>query len=92
MKQLYLDYTAPEFLSQAVRELKVRGAGWKKLSQAVRESGPPSGDTAETEFLAQEVPELVASIPWEHHANLLARLTDPAARLYYLCATTLLLR
>ena len=87
MKQLYLDYTAPEFLSQAVRELKVRGIGSKKLSQAVRESGPPSGDTTETEFLAQAVRELVASIPWGHHANLLARLTDPAARLYYLRAT-----
>ena len=87
MKQLYLDYTAPEFLSQAVRELKVRGTGSKKLSQAVRESGPTSGDTTETEFLAQAVRELVASIPWGHHANLLARLTDPAARLYYLRAT-----
>ena len=87
MKQLYLDYTAPEFLSQAVRDLKVRGIGSKKLSQAVRESGPPSGDTTETEFLAQAVRELVASIPWGHHANLLARLTDPAARLYYLRAT-----
>jgi len=87
MKQLYLDYTAPEFLSQAVRELKVRGIGSKKLSQAVRESGPTSGDTTETEFLAQAVRELVASIPWGHHANLLARLTDPAARLYYLRAT-----
>ncbi len=87
MKQLYLDYTAPEFLSQAVRELKIRGTGSKKLSQAVRESGPTSGDTTETEFLAQAVRELVASIPWGHHANLLARLTDPAARLYYLRAT-----
>ncbi|MCX6982873.1 MAG: PDDEXK nuclease domain-containing protein [Verrucomicrobia bacterium] len=87
MKQLYLDYTAPEFLSQAVRELKIRGTGSKKLSQAVRESGPPSEDTTETEFLAQAVRELVASIPWGHHANLLARLTDPAARLWYLRAT-----
>ena len=87
MKQLYLDYTEPEFLSQAVRELKIRGTGSKKLSQAVRESGPTSGDTTETEFLAHAVRELVASIPWGHHANLLARLTEPAARLYYLRAT-----
>jgi len=67
MKQLYLVHTAPEFLSQAVRELKVGEAAPEKLSQAVR--------------------ELVALIPWGHHANLLAKLSDPAARLYYLRAT-----
>jgi hypothetical protein len=37
--------------------------------------------------LAQAVRELVAAIPWGHHANLLAKLTDPAARFYYLRAT-----
>ncbi len=37
MKQLVLEHTSPEFLSQAVRELKVAGADSEKLSQAVRE-------------------------------------------------------
>lgn len=50
MKQLFLEHNAPEFLSQAVREL-------------------------------------VATVPWGHHANLLSKITDPAARLYYLRAT-----
>jgi predicted nuclease of restriction endonuclease-like (RecB) superfamily len=67
MKQLFVEHTSPEFLSQAVKELKGRGADSEKLSQAVR--------------------ELVVSVPWGHHANLLATLTDPAARLYYLRAT-----
>ena len=67
MKQLFREHTSPEFLSQAVKELKVGGADPGKLSQAVR--------------------ELVVSVPWGHHANLLATLTDPAARLYYLRAT-----
>jgi predicted nuclease of restriction endonuclease-like (RecB) superfamily len=67
MKQLFLEHTSPEFLSQAVKELKGGGADSEKLSQAVR--------------------ELVVSVPWGHHANLLATLTDPAARLYYLRAT-----
>ncbi len=67
MKQLYLVHTAPEFLSQAVREMKIGDADPAKLAQAVR--------------------ELVAAIPWGHHANLLAKLTDPAARFYYLRAT-----
>ena len=37
MKQLYLAHTSPEFLAQAVRELKVGEADPEKLSQAVRE-------------------------------------------------------
>lgn len=36
------------------------------------------------EFLSQAVRELAASIPWGHHANVLAKVADPAARLYYL--------
>lgn len=67
MKQFYLVHTSPEFLAQAVRELKVGEAAPEKLSQAVR--------------------ELIALIPWGHHANLLAKLTDPAERLYYLRVT-----
>lgn len=67
MKQLFLEHTSPEFLSQAVKALKVGDVDSAKLSQAVR--------------------QLVAAIPWGHHANVLARITDPAARLYYLRAT-----
>jgi len=33
------------------------------------------------------VRDLVASVPWGHYANLLAKVADPAARLYYLRAT-----
>jgi predicted nuclease of restriction endonuclease-like (RecB) superfamily len=67
MKQLFLEHTSPEFLSQAVKELKLGDVDSAKVSQSVR--------------------QLVAAIPWGHHANLLARITDPAARLYYLRAT-----
>jgi predicted nuclease of restriction endonuclease-like (RecB) superfamily len=67
MKQLYLDYTSPEFLSQTVRVVKDGERDSVILSQAVR--------------------ELVALVPWGHHVNLIAKLTDPAARLYYLRAT-----
>lgn len=31
--------------------------------------------------------ELVASVPWGHHVELMKKLKDPAARLYYLRAT-----
>ncbi|MDA0748448.1 MAG: PDDEXK nuclease domain-containing protein [bacterium] len=39
------------------------------------------------ENLTQFVREMVATVPWRHHANVMAKLTDPAARLYYLRAT-----
>ena len=39
------------------------------------------------EKLSQVVRDWVAALPWGHHANVLAKVTDPAARLYYLKAT-----
>ncbi len=90
MVQLYSDYTVPGFLSQAVRELK-RETGMAFLGQAVPESGVAATDPileqAVPEILSQAVRELVVAVPWGHHANLLAKIADPAARLYYLRAT-----
>ena len=54
------------------------------LSHAVREM--QHGKASATK-LSQAVRELVASVPWGHHANVLAKIDDPAARLYYLRAT-----
>lgn len=61
------------------------------LGQAVPESGVAATDPileqAVPEILSQAVRELVVAVPWGHHANLLAKIADPAARLYYLRAT-----
>jgi len=57
------------------------------LSQAVRELEKKGQKTPSPEQLSQLVRELIAAVPWGHHANVLAKLTDPAARLYYLRAT-----
>ncbi len=57
------------------------------LSQAVRELEKEGQKSPSSEKLSQLVRELVAAVPWGHHANVLAKLTDPAARLYYLKAT-----
>ncbi len=64
MKQLYLTHTSPEFLSQAVRELKSGGIEPGELAQAAREFGPDPTRNPDAEFLAQAVRQLVASIPW----------------------------
>lgn len=90
MKQLYLDHTSDEFLSQAVRELKRLPKSGKPdfLQHAVAEmSDRKPLEQPVPEILAQAVRELAAAVPWGHHANVLAKLTDPAARLYYLRAT-----
>lgn len=54
------------------------------LSHAVREVQNGKAGAAK---LSQAVRDLVASVPWGHHANVLAKIDDPAARLYYLRAT-----
>jgi predicted nuclease of restriction endonuclease-like (RecB) superfamily len=57
------------------------------LSQLVRELPKDELIREQTETLSQRVRDLVAAVPWGHHANALAKLNDPAARLYYLRAT-----
>ncbi len=54
------------------------------LAQAVREL---SLKTKTPEILAQAVREMAGAIPWGHHVEMLNKLTEPAARLYYLRAT-----
>ena len=53
------------------------------LSQAVTELGHKVG----TEKLSQAVRDLLADVPWGHHTNALTKVSDPAARIYYLRAT-----
>lgn len=71
MRQFYSACTTPEFLAQAVRELK-------GTFPAASEDGP---------ILAQAVRELVAATPWGHHVELLNKVKDPPAHIYYLRAT-----
>jgi predicted nuclease of restriction endonuclease-like (RecB) superfamily len=87
MKQFYLSHTSPEFLSQAVRDLKLVEIGTDKLTRPAREIQNIARRASDPEFLSQAVRELIASVPWGHHVNLLTKVTDPAARIYYLRAT-----
>ncbi len=50
------------------------------LSQAERELEKKGQKTPSPEELSQLVRELIAAVPRGHHANVLAKLTDPAAR------------
>lgn len=75
MRQLNEAYTAQDFLAQLVREMATRAKGTKRLP------------VASAEKLAQAVREMVTAIPWGHHVNLMAKVAQPAQRLYYLQAT-----
>lgn len=57
------------------------------LSRLVRELEKEKRGASDPAKLSQLVRELVAAVPWGHHANILAKLTDPGARIYYLRAT-----
>jgi predicted nuclease of restriction endonuclease-like (RecB) superfamily len=57
------------------------------LAQLVRELTRQGKPAPQGENLSQVVRDLVAAVPWGHHANALAKLPDPAARLWYLQAT-----
>jgi predicted nuclease of restriction endonuclease-like (RecB) superfamily len=57
------------------------------LAQVVRELTRQGKAAPKDDNLSQFVREMVASVPWGHHANALAKLTDAAARLWYLEAT-----
>jgi len=92
MRRLYEAYTAPEIVAQAVRQTDQRRVE-PILRQPVAELAADEErlqpvaklSTAEViEFLQQ----LVAETPWGHNLLILNKLTDPAARLYYLHATS----
>ncbi|PKN01593.1 MAG: DUF1016 domain-containing protein [Elusimicrobia bacterium HGW-Elusimicrobia-1] len=57
------------------------------LSQVVREIGQRDVKKRDMTKLSRTVRELVTQVPWGHHTNILAKVTDPAARIYYLRAT-----
>ena len=59
------------------------------LAQVARELSKEGKMAPNTEELSQIVREMVAVVPWGHHANALAKVTDPAARLYCLRAAAL---
>jgi predicted nuclease of restriction endonuclease-like (RecB) superfamily len=92
MRRLYEVYSAHDFLSQAVGETGQRRAN-AILRQVVAEleevgiwpqgAAKMGADADASHFLRQ----LVAEIPWGQNLLILNKLTEPAARLYYLRGT-----
>lgn len=78
-KQLYLAYSDPAIWLQPVAKLARQPAGTAIRLQPVAKLKP---DTV-VDFLRQ----LVAEVPWGQNLLILNKLTEPAARLWYLRAT-----
>lgn len=80
-------------LRQAVAELEPIGSETSlrqpvaELAEVRTKAGINLLEQAVPEKLSQAVRELVARIPWGQHLVILNKITDPAARLYYLRAT-----
>jgi predicted nuclease of restriction endonuclease-like (RecB) superfamily len=88
MKRFYLACSEPEFLQQVVAELRRKPGLSGFLPQAVAEMGRAEiHQQPAEETLSHAVSELVAAVPWGHHRFILDKLSEPAARLYYLRAT-----
>jgi predicted nuclease of restriction endonuclease-like (RecB) superfamily len=90
MRQLYELHSCPEFLAQVAREMTREESGGF-LSQVVRELEKAGGslilEQPVPELLAQVARELASLLPWWHHVELMGKVKEPAARLYYLRAT-----
>ncbi len=70
-----------------MRQLYVVHSSPEFLAQLVPEMQKASSNRKASQILAQLVPELLAAIPWGHHVELLKKVKDHKARLYYLRAT-----
>ena len=72
MRRFYAEYQCPDFLRQALAELQAK------------RTGPGNTGPDNDRFLRQ----LVAESPWGHHLTILNKVIAPAARIYYLRAST----
>ncbi len=83
MRRFYSVYCDPQILRQAVAEFgKLKRT--KKMPEPMAEIGTGAAQVTPPEFLRQAV----AEIPWGHHLQILNKVEAPAARLFYLRATS----
>ena len=85
MRQLYLEYRSPEFLAQAVPEIK--GPDHDKPGHTGAETAGQLVVSDLDHLLAQLVPALLGPVPWGHHVEIIKKIKSPAARIWYLRAT-----
>jgi predicted nuclease of restriction endonuclease-like (RecB) superfamily len=85
MRQLYLVLSSAEFLMQIAQEIESQRSLQPKLTNQDQQKNGSYDN--QSEILSQAVRDLIVQVPWGHHVNVLSKIKDPAARLYYLRAT-----
>jgi len=88
MRQFFLAYSSADFLGQAVPEPLALGSKPTQpafLGQAVPEM--PAARSYTVSGANEQILDLLKEIPWGQNLLILKKLTDPAARLWYLRAT-----
>lgn len=85
MRQFYLAYSTTDFLGQPVPE-KERTA-FADSNAAILGQPVPETGLAIASHTQNPILDLLTGVPWGQHLLILKKLTDPAARLYYLRAT-----
>ncbi len=88
MRQFLLKYSSPQFLEQAVQEMRWRGHLF--LEPTVPEAANPDCRAPSDEpqsILERLVQGIFPVIPWGHHVEIVKKVKAPAARLWYFEAT-----
>jgi len=78
----YLDARAGT--TEKVPQSEAQLANNEKVPQAVAQSHQAQEPSAEAAQIFS--PEVLLSLPWGHHAELIAKVKDPATRQWYMCA------
>lgn len=81
-KRFYLAYSDESLWPQVVAKLKTA-----EVVSDSREIWPQAVAKLRSGMASEFLQQLVAEIPWGHHRLILDKLSDPASRIYYLCAT-----
>jgi len=88
MRQFFLAYSSADFLGQAAPATLALGSKPTQpafLGQAVPEM--PAARSSTVSGANEQILDLLKEIPWGQNLLILKKLTDPAARLWYLRAT-----
>jgi predicted nuclease of restriction endonuclease-like (RecB) superfamily len=81
MRQLYSEYTAPEFLEQLVQDLHSKEISSMFHDYEIQEL---STTTSKIDFITH----LLSSVPWGHNVEIMKKVKSSKARLFYLKATS----
>ncbi|WP_295399442.1 PDDEXK nuclease domain-containing protein [uncultured Thiocystis sp.] len=89
MRQFYSEYSAAGFLEQLVQEIAEDNRHDPRQTKPVTQPDDRSSRLPlSARVLEQLVQEILPAVPWGHHVEIVKKVKTPAARLWYLRATS----